>query len=287
MLLKLFSYKRIFIILLVLVLAIFFETFQQLFYIKRFNLYEDVHFLSLFKNHFYRWIIWFIIGLLLPFFVKKDGTSEITLTIFLKYSIIILCLVTLNVMIISIIEISINNTEFSVSKLFSDYFSFFVFQKAPVYTLGYIAITIILFLNYSKDLLQVEVQELIDIKKENDRKYKELKGSNSDKTKVLNIKVGNKRKIIPIDNITWIEADDYCVIVHSLDLPSYTMRSSLKSLQEKLSDNFLRVHRKGIVNMDMVKELNSSRSPILVLNNNQEVLISKSNLKTVKSFLKR
>jgi len=152
--------------------------------------------------------------------------------------------------------------------------------------LGYIAITIILFLNYSKGLLQIEVQELIDIKKDNDNLYKKLRASNSDKTKVLNIKVGNKRKIIPVDNITWAEADDYCVNVHTVDFPSYTMRISLKALQEKLSDNFLRVHRKSIVNMNMVKEFNSTSNPRLILKNNQEVLISKRNLKVVKSFLK-
>lgn len=284
---KLFSHKRIFIIIIVLVLAIFFETFQQLFYIKRFNLYEDVLFFDLFKNHFYRWIIWFIIGLSLPIFIKNDVHKEVTFSFFFKYSTIILGLVIFNVLLISIIEISINKVEFSISTLFFEYFSFFIFQKAPIYTLGYIAITIILFLNYSKNLLQVEVQELIDIKKENDSLYKKFRTSNSDKTKVLNIKVGNKRKIIPVYNITWIEADDYCVIVHTIDLPSYTMRSSLKALQEKLSDNFLRVHRKGIVNMNMVKEFNSTSNPTLILNNNQEVSISKSNLKTVKSFLKR
>lgn len=287
MFLKRINLNRFLIVVIVLILAIFFETFQQLFYIKRFNLYEDVHFFYLFKKHFYRWIIWLVIGLSLPIFIKKDISKEITLSIFFKYTIIILSLVFINILFISTIETSINEVEFSISILFSEYFSFFIFQKAPIYTLGYIAITIILFLNYSKDLLQIEVQELIDIKKESDGLYEKLRASNSDKTKVLNIKVGNKRKIIPVENITWIEADDYCVNVHTIDFPSYTMRISLKALQEKLGDNFLRVHRNGIVNMDMVKEFSSTLNPKLILKNNQEVSISKSNLKAVKSFLKR
>ena len=105
------------------------------------------------------------------------------------------------------------------------------------------------------------------------------------KTKILNIKIGNKRKIISVNEIMWLEADDYCVLVHTINDPSYTMRISLKALQEKLSNNFLRVHRKGIVNMDMVKELNLNSNPRLVLKNDQEVIVSKSNLKFVKDFL--
>lgn len=268
-----------------LLLTICFETFQQMFYIDRFNIYDDVHFFDLLKNQFYRWIIWFVIGVLLVYFVQSDVKKEPNVMLFLKYFGIIVLLVVVNVFIISSIRIMLSDDIFSLSKFYSEYFLFYVFQKSPIYTLGYIAITIILFLSYSKDLLQVEVLELIELKKSNDKLYHQLKSANTDKTKVLNIKVGNKRKIIPVDIITWLEADDYCVIVHTVDNPSYSMRSTLKSLEEKLGDNFLRVHRKGIVNMSMTKEFNLASNPHLVLKDNQEVLVSKSKLKEVKEFL--
>ncbi|NVK53773.1 MAG: LytTR family transcriptional regulator DNA-binding domain-containing protein [Flavobacteriaceae bacterium] len=181
----------------------------------------------------------------------------------------------------------ISKTEVTISNFFYEYFLFYVFQKSPTYILGYIAITVILFLSFSKEILQIEVQELIEIKNSNDKIYKKLKEVNTDKAKILNIKIGNKRKIIPVDDITWLEADNYCVNVHTINNPSYSMRSTLKSLEKKLGDNFLRVHRKGIVNMDKVREYYLATNPRVILINNQEVSVSKSNLKLVKSFLEK
>ena len=283
--LKSLNNYNILLVIVIFLMIVFFETFQQLFYIKRFNLYDNVQFLELLKNQFYRWLIWIIIGIPLIFLVKRDVKRIVNFKLFLKYFGIISLLVLINVLVIAIIQMIISEENFSISKFFSEYFLFYVFQKSPIYILGYIAITTILFLSYTKNLLQVEVQELVELKKTNDEIYHQLKEANTDKAKVLNIKVGNKRKIIPVNTITWLEADDYCVIVHTIDSPSYSMRSSLKSLQEKLGDNFLRVHRKGIVNMSMAKELNLTTNSKLILKDNQEVAVSKSNLRIVKEFL--
>ncbi|MDD7914269.1 LytR/AlgR family response regulator transcription factor [Polaribacter ponticola] len=282
---KLLLKKNILIISIVLLIAICFETFQQIFYIKRFNLYNDVAFLELFKNQIYRWIIWFFIGFILLFSIKKDVDKKINTKIILKYLGIILALVLINILFISLLSFFINSDTNSISRFFQEYFLFYLFQKSPIYILGYIAISIILFLNYSKELLEIEVQKLINVKATNRNLYEKLKKSNTDRAKVLKVKVGNNLKIIPIDKITWLEADDYCVMVHSIDLPSYSMRISLKSLENILDNHFLRVHRKSIVNMKKVKELNLNRNPNLILENNKQVLVSKSNLKKVKDYL--
>lgn len=283
---KIINNKNIFFIIFVLLLAISFETFQQIFYIKRFQLSQNIDFFELLKNQFYKWLIWFFIGLSLFFFIKKDLEKEQNYKLFLKYFLIILNLVVLNIFIISFLQILIFGESFNISTFFSEYFSFYLFQKSPIYFLGYIAITIIIFLNYNNNLLEIEVRDLIDLKKNNDNLYKKLSALNSDKTKILTVKVGNKKKIIPTNTITWLEADDYCVVVHTNNSPSYSMRSSLKSLEDKLGTNFLRVHRKGIVNMKMVKELNLNSNPKLILNDDKEVLVSKSNIKKVNDFLK-
>lgn len=279
--------KNVFLIIFVLVLAICFETFQQLFYIKRFNLYNDIDILILLKNQIYRWVIWFAVGIPIVLFIKKDIKKDLNIQFFIKYFLLIVCLVFINVLLISIVQLLISEDAFSVSNFYTEYFLFYVFQKAPIYILGYIAVTIILFLKYSKELLQIEVQELVELKKINSDLYDQLSKTNNDKAKVLNIKIGNKRKIIPVDEITWLEADDYCVRVHTTENPSYTMRISLKALQEILNNDFLRVHRKGIVNMKKVKELSLSSIPSVLLITNEKVIISKSNLKKVKDYLER
>ncbi len=279
------SKQSVFIIILVLCIAITFETFQQLYYIKRFNLANDVTFLYVLKNQAFKWFVWIILSAVLVFYVKVKSSKIISYPGLLKLALVILGLVFFNIIIISIIQWYFSGDNFTLSTFTNDYFQFFTFQKAPIYTLGYIAIAIIMHFYYANEELQVKVEKLSELKKTNNNLYQQLSKYNDDKTSVLNIKIGNKRKIIPVTDIYWIEADDYCVKVHTNKDSCYTMRSTLKALDSKLSNNFLRIHRKAIANMDMVKELNLSNTPKLVLNNNTEIPISKSNLKMVKNFI--
>lgn len=274
--------KHIIIIIGVFLLAILFETLQQLFYIKRFNIVQNVQFIELLKTQSYKWFVWLVLSLFLIQFVKKQSSER---TNYLKYTIFIFGLVFLCVLIISVIQLFISKDPFSFFTFFNEYVTFFTFQKAPIYTLGYIATTIITHFYFTNEQLQIEVESLSNLKKTNTELYKELSKHIEDKATVLNIKIGNKRKIIPVKDITWIEADDYCVIVHTQKDQAYTMRSSLKALENKLAYNFLRVHRKAIVNMNLAKELNLSNTPKLILKNNFEIPVSKSNLKTVKNFI--
>lgn len=264
------------------VLAIIFETFQQLYYIKRFSLAQNIQFFEVLKSQSYKWLVWVILSVFLIQFTKQKSFKK---TNYFSYALVIIGLVFLSVLIISIIQIWVTNDAFSITLLFNEYVTFFAFQKAPIYTLGYISIAIISHFYFTNEALQIEVEELSELKKTNAKLYQQLSKYNDDKTSVLNIKIGNKRKIIPVTDIYWIEADDYCVKVHTNKDACYTMRSTLKALENKLSSNFLRIHRKAIANMDMVKELNISNAPKIVLINNTEIPISKSNLKLVKDFI--
>ena len=277
--------RSIAVITVILIIAITFETFQQMYYIKRFKIAEEVAFWDLLKNQAYRWLIWLLLSSILVGFIKKSSSNQsFAYGDFVRYGLAVLGLVALNILIISLIQFAAVETTFSLAN-FSEYLQFYIFQKAPVYTLGYIAITIILRFYFANEKLQFQVQNLSDLKLANEKLYSKLSKNLDDKTSILNIKIGNKRKIIPVEDINWIEADDYCVKVHTTEKMTYTMRSSLKALEGKLSSNFLRVHRKAIVNMNMAKEFNVSNHPNLVLANDVEIPVSKSNLKFVKKFL--
>ena len=274
------------IIILLLIMAITFETFQQLFYIKRFELAQGVSFFYILQNQAYRWIIWMLLGFFLLRYVKKKAfIKNYTFSFFVSYIGFIIVLVAINIVLISCIQLFLDAEVFSFKELLSSYIPFYIFQKAPIFILGYIAISIILHFYFLNEKLQFQVQTLSELKDINFNLYKKLKSEINDKTTILNIKIGNKRKIIPIQEIIWIEADDYCAKVHLTNGKSYSMRSSLKALEEKLQKPFLRVHRKAIVNMDSVKEFNSSEAPFLMLKNNDEVPVSKNNLKVVKEFI--
>jgi two-component system LytT family response regulator len=67
--------------------------------------------------------------------------------------------------------------------------------------------------------------------------------------------LGQRAQVVPVKEIDWVEAQDYCVLIH-VGRASYLMRESIRSLQQRLeSAGFLRVHRSAMVNVDRVREL--------------------------------
>jgi len=279
-------YRTVLIVFFILMLTIVFQTLQQVYYIERFQIGKNVKFIDVLSNQFYRWLIWFFIGFSLPFIVKKDIQKDKTFRLFLKHFGIVLLLVLTNILIVSLLQSSTSPDPVSFTTFFREYFSFYLFQKAPMYTLGYLAIVVILFLNFENKKLIIEVKELIEVKNANEFAYEKWSNGESGQTKVLSIKIGNKLKVIPISEIIWVEANDYCVIVHSINEMSYSMRASLKSLENKLPSHFMRVHRKGIVNMKMVKEFqNFEGNSSIVTSSNDFIPVSKVNIKAVKMYL--
>ena len=58
-----------------------------------------------------------------------------------------------------------------------------------------------------------------------------------------------------VDDIDWIEADDYYVQLH-VGAKAYHLRESLRDLETRLDPNrFLRIHRSAIVAIERVAEL--------------------------------
>lgn len=268
-----------------LVLAITFETLQQLYYIRRYDLVDGITFVDVLQGQSYRWLIWMLLGMaLVPYAKKGSGKSSYSFSKFAKFGLFIAALVVINIVVISILEMLISGEGFAAKLFVNEYFPFYIYQKAPIYTLGYIAVAVILHLYFANEQLQIKVQELHELKETHAQLYDQLRTRVDDRTRILSIKLGNKRRIIPVSDIVWIEADDYCVKVHTLT-DTHTMRSSLKALEEKLDGNFLRVHRRAIVNMDCTQELRLTKNPTLVLSNQEEVLVSKSQLKSVREFL--
>ncbi|MDT0559649.1 LytTR family DNA-binding domain-containing protein [Ichthyenterobacterium sp. W332] len=268
-----------------LIFVITFETLQQLFYINRYNLADNVTFFELLKTQAFRWFIWLILAFVLIAYHLKNISKTKELKDYLRLIGIIIGLVIANILIISLAQIIINNDTFSLGNLWNEYIPFYMYQKAPIYTLGYATISIILYLKLMNEKLLFDVQKLSELKEINTKMYTQLQNKLDDRASILNIKVGNKRKIIPVASIAWIESDDYCVKVHTTEGKSFSMRTSLKALNEKLDSTFMRVHRKAIVNMPLVKELNLSNPPSLILKNSVEIPISKNHIKLVRRFL--
>jgi two-component system, LytTR family, response regulator len=63
-------------------------------------------------------------------------------------------------------------------------------------------------------------------------------------------------RLLPVEQISWIEADGVYVKLHTRDGAEHLHRGLLGSLDEMLDDRrFVRIHRSAIVNIDVVAEL--------------------------------
>jgi two-component system LytT family response regulator len=72
------------------------------------------------------------------------------------------------------------------------------------------------------------------------------------------ISTGHGQRILPLDDIDWIGADDYYVAVHAGGR-RYLLRESMSSLEGRLDPaRFLRVHRVAMVNIRRIRELRTA-----------------------------
>lgn len=70
----------------------------------------------------------------------------------------------------------------------------------------------------------------------------------------MTVHVGRKLRVIDLDAIHYIEADDKLVFVHLTDA-KYRTDFTLDELEQRLDTRFVRPHRSHIVNLDAVHEL--------------------------------
>src|SRR6185503_12127267 len=69
------------------------------------------------------------------------------------------------------------------------------------------------------------------------------------------IKSGARVSFLPVQEIDWIEAEDYYVELHAGGA-SHLIRESMRDMEAQLDpQKFVRIHRSTIVNLDRVKEL--------------------------------
>lgn len=95
-------------------------------------------------------------------------------------------------------------------------------------------------------------------------------------SKTLTVKIGDKILLIKLTDIIYIEAEDKYVFLHTIDGKKHLTEYTLSALEEKLPEQFLRVHRGAIINTDGIKEIRKGFNGafIFVMNNAAESRIS-------------
>ena len=97
------------------------------------------------------------------------------------------------------------------------------------------------------------VSALMRIRSERGGAERVLSGIDGDNTLNgrLAIKDGAETQLLPFDAIDWVDAAGDYMCIHS-NGDTHIMRSTMSQLLERLPDNFVRVHRSTIVNVERV-----------------------------------
>ena len=91
--------------------------------------------------------------------------------------------------------------------------------------------------------------------------------------------------IVNVDDVIWIEAEDYYVLVHTRR-GRHMVRTPLASFEERLDpQRFVRVHRAAIVNVQDVREVHDVGGLLLVLSDGSQVPVSRSRRRQVEPLL--
>jgi two-component system, LytTR family, response regulator len=144
---------------------------------------------------------------------------------------------------------------------------------------------------FSKERFAQAIEKAVDrhAKKqtsaENIRELKKHIQSSVDKLERVVVKTGSKIKVIPVEDIVWLESqDDYVMIYTSSG--KFLKQETMKHFEEHLDpSNFIRVHRSYIVRLDAIVqlELYEKGSYLAVLNTGAKVKVSDSGYKNLKS----
>ena len=84
--------------------------------------------------------------------------------------------------------------------------------------------------------------------------------------------------LVPVEDIDWIEAADYCVRIHTGG-KTHVVREAMHRLERRLDPQlFFRSHRSGLVNLDRVEEIvtGASGDLVMVLHGGARVRLSRS-----------
>ncbi len=96
--------------------------------------------------------------------------------------------------------------------------------------------------------------------------------------KTLTVKLGDKILLIKLSDIVHVQAEDKYVFLHTVDGKKHLTDFTLSALEEKLPEEFLRIHRSEIINTEYIKEIRKgfNGALVFVLNNAEETRVTSS-----------
>lgn len=260
---------------------IFFDALQQKFYLDTFNLDPSgtITFPNILGTHLTRWLIWALVSITYVAYAWQkfaENDYSVDFKTWGKIGALVFGANFASLILICFANIFQNGSELSMA-LLVELFTFMFYQKGLSFAFTSCLLVLLIYNRANSLVIDAQWVEITNLKKQPTT-------TSEEKNPTLNIKIGNKLKVIPISDVHWFEADDYCVKVHTSE-KSYTMRKSLKSLQKELASlNFVRVHRSALLNLDYLDHIDFHSSTVK-LQSTLEIPISKSGASLLKEIL--
>ncbi len=273
----------------IIALLIVFEGMQQYYYLQRYNLFPDadITLLSLILGHLKSWVIWLVVGIPLivyslrqRFDKRREQRTQFLIYLGWVLATLFICMLSIS------LEELLHEIDSSTFDRLMNGFTFYTFQKGPIFLLAYASLIVTLHFFVNSQTLELTVRELRTIRESNQAMYKELKAQQyDDGAQFITVKIGNRSRVVALDDIQWVEADDYCVKLHTRD-QAYVLRCSMKAMEQALPcKKFIRIHRKSIVNLNDVDEFLFSESPEVVLTGGLKLPVASSRVGQIKKHL--
>lgn len=265
-----------------------FEAGQQLYYIDRFSLATDtVTYFDLLKKHTLRWLIWLLITLPFIYFTLKNRITQTTFTLsFLaKYLLVIITSLAVTISSITCLQMI---QDGAILAEFGEYFFFFLAQKFTLFFSSYLGVVILVHLFIKQRELEGQAYEFLALKEKYEKASLALQ-TRQKKTVITSIaiKIGDKVKLIPLTEITYIQSADYCVQIHTKDKRAYFLRQSMKAMESRLiTKGFVRIHRHTIINLSEVASLRFNPKAEVILKSGKMLPIANTRMREVRKVIK-
>ncbi len=102
------------------------------------------------------------------------------------------------------------------------------------------------------------------------------------------VKVGDRVIFVRLDEVSYLQADEKYVTIVTKHAKSYLLDSSLKKMEDKLPDYFIRVHKSYLINKNLLKEIRkhfNNRFVLIIDDYSQSKITSgRSYYQTIKSL---
>lgn len=265
-----------------LISIILYDAFQQYYYLSTFDILEtgsQISITELIFTHCIRWLIWVFSSVPVGLFAWKtfsDSEGQLPSKTWINIGVLTLISWSSAIAVLSIINIYWTGSVLTGST-FSQNYLFFIVQKGITFLFAYSVLILTMYSNAKNMVIEAQWMEISSLK---DSSVPEQKSDPQ-----VSIKIGNKMKLIPLTEVTWIESDDYCVKIHTKN-KAYSLRKSMKSLEEQLAPyQFVRVHRGALLNLGYLDQVDFEQS-VIKLQDASELPLSKSGAQILRKILK-